>query len=101
VTRFAKTALGSGLLGYKGQKAGAALGVVTGKSSEKKGGLMGSVAASGLMGHKTKQAASAMGVGRPKEHSHGLSPRSILGSGLLGSKGIVAGAALDLVRGKK
>jgi len=98
VTKFAKTALSSGLMGRNGQKAGAAIGVATGNPSKKTGGVVGSAAASGLLGHKGRQAAHALGLGRP-EGQGGMSVRSVLGSGLAGPKGIVAGAAIDLVKG--
>lgn len=98
VTRFAKTALSSGLMGRKGQYAGTALGVAQGNPSKKSGGVVGSAAASGLLGHKGRVAARALGLGRP-EGQGGPSAQSVLGS--LGPKGVVAGAALDLVRGKK
>jgi len=100
VTRFAKTALGSGLLGRKGQYAGAAMGLAQGNPSSKTGGLVGTAAASGLLGHKGAVAARVLGLGRP-EGQGGVSAKSVLGSGLLGAKGIVAGAALDLVKGRK
>lgn len=71
VTRFAKTALGSGLLGRKGQVldmglqliilychvqyAGAAMGLAQGNPSSKTGGMVGTAAASGLLGHKVEE----------------------------------------------
>jgi len=97
--RFGQTVLQSGLMGRKGQYAGAAMGVANGDPSKKSGGLLGSAAASGLMGHKGRMAAHAMGMGRSKGQG-GMSAQSVLGSGLLGSKGIVAGAAINLVKGR-
>ena len=40
-----------------------------------------------------------MGMGKQKGQG-GISTQNVLGSGLLGSKGIVAGAAIKLVKGK-
>jgi len=47
-----------------------------------------------------RMAAKALGLGKP-EGQGGISAGSVLGSGLLGSKGIVAGAALNLVKKTK
>ena len=51
------------------------------------------------MGHKGRMAAHAMGMGKQKGQG-GISTQNVLSSGLLGSKGIVAGAAIKLVKGK-
>jgi hypothetical protein len=99
VARFGQTVLKSGMMGRKGQYAGAAMGVAKGDSNNKSGGLLGTAAASGLMGHKGRMAAHAMGMGRQKGQG-GISAQSVLGSGLMGSKGIVAGAAINLVKGR-
>jgi len=99
VAQFGQTVLQSGLMGRKGQYAGAAMGVANGDSSNKSGGLLGTAAASGLLGHKGRMAAHAVGLGRPKGQG-GISTQSVLGSGLLGSKGKVAGAAINLVKGR-
>ena len=56
--------------------------------------------ASGLAGHKGKMVAHATGMGSPKGHG-GISTQSVLGSGLLGNKGVVAGAAMGLIKGRK
>ena len=99
VAQFGQTVLQSGLMGRKGQYAGFAMGVANGDTSKKSGGLLGTAAASGLMGHKGRMAAHAMGMGR-QEGQGGISTQNVLGSGLLGSKGIVAGAAIKLVKGR-
>merc|ERR1712037_535522 len=65
VTRFARTALGSGLMGRSGQKVGAALGVAQ-SGGGKSGGHLGSAAASGLMGRKGQMAARVLGLGNQK-----------------------------------
>jgi len=93
----AQSVLGSGLLGRKGQIAAVAMGVAKGDSSNTKGGMLGKAAASGLLGHKGRQAAYATGAGHHKGGS-GMTMESVLGSGLMGSKGIVAGAAMNLVK---
>ena len=99
VAHFGQTVLSSGLMGSKGKYAGFAMGVANGDTSKKSGGLLGTAAASGLMGHKGRMAAHAMGLGRQKGQG-GISTQNVLGSGLLGSKGIVAGAAINLVKGR-
>merc|ERR1712106_294567 len=91
------TAAASGLMGRKGQMAAMAMGVARGDSSNTKGGMLGKAAASGLLGHKGRMASHATGVGHHKG-SGGMSVQSVLGSGLLGSKGMVAGAAMNLVK---
>jgi len=96
----AQSVLGSGLCGRKGQMAAVAMGVAKGDSSNTKGGMLGKAAASGLLGHKGRMAAHATGAGHHKGNS-GMTVQSVLGSGLLGSKGIVAGAAMDLVKGAR
>eukprot|EP00092_Neocalanus_flemingeri_P002037 GFUD01002174.1.p1 GENE.GFUD01002174.1~~GFUD01002174.1.p1 ORF type:complete len:302 (+),score=61.99 GFUD01002174.1:34-906(+) len=103
VAQFGQTVLQTGLMGSKGRYAGSAIGVARSDPSKKSGGLLGTAAARGLMGHKGRIAAKAMGMGRP-EGQGGISSQSVLGSGLLGSKGsqsrIVAGAAIKLVKGR-
>jgi len=56
--------------------------------------------ANGTQGEEGQMAARAMGLGKP-EGQGGMSAKSVLGSGLLGAKGVVAGAALDLVKSRK
>ena len=100
VAQFGQTVLQSGVMGPKGRYAGSAIGVARADPTNKSGGLLGTAAARGMMGHKGRMAAHAMGMGRPKDHG-GMSAQSVLGSGLLGSRGsqtrIVAGAAIKLV----
>merc|ERR1712106_403053 len=93
----AQSVLRSGLMGRKGQMAAMAMGVAKGDSSNTKGGVLGKAAASGLLGHKGRMASHATGAGHHKG-SGGMSVQSVLGSGLLGSKGMVAGAAMNLVK---
>ena len=40
------------------------------------------------------------GMGREKGHG-GISASNVLGSGLMGNKGVVAGAAMDFFKGKR
>ena len=67
--------------------------------SKKSSGLLGTATASGLMGNKGPMAAYFMGIGRQKGQG-GISTQNVLSCGLLGSKGIVAGAAIKLEKGR-
>ena len=107
----------TGLLGRKAQMAGAAMHVAQTDTSTKSGGLLGTAAASGLMGHKGRMAAHALGMGNSKgktKHLNmiiitqymftghgGMSAGSVLGSGLIGNKGVAAAMAMDFVKGRK
>ena len=100
VLQFGQQIAQTGLLGRKAQMWAAAMHVANTDTSSKSGGILGTAAASGLMGHKGRMAAHATGLGREKGHG-GISTSSVLGSGLLGNKGVVAGAAMDFFKGKR
>ena len=100
VLQFGQQIAQTGLLGRKAQMGAAAMHVANTDTSSKSGGILGTAAASGLMGHKGRMAAHATGLGREKGHG-GISTSSVLGSGLLGNKGVVAGAAMDFFKGKR
>merc|ERR1712072_1160227 len=100
VLQFGQQIAQTGLLGRKAQIGAAAMHVANTDTSSKSGGLLGTAAASGLMGHKGRMAAHAAGLGQSKG-SGGVTGRNVLGSGLLGNKGVAAAMAMDLVKGRK
>ena len=115
VLQFGQQIAQTGLLGRKAQIGAAAMHVANTDTSSKSGGLLGTAAASGLLGHKGKMAAHATGevgaavtasnssvpgMGRQKGQG-GVTASNVLGSGLMGNKGVVAGAAMDFFKGKR